>query len=152
MKKKLFIGVLVFAAVSLVTISSIPPWRHAVRGLFLSNEREILATVTTQLTMKEETYTVLKIKQRNQIFVEVYKQTDPQAESVFLTRINLSESRDAFFTFRGQATNLAVSDVDQDGVQEILIPAYDQNMTARLNIYKYDVKTGVFNRMASNEF
>lgn len=151
MKQKLFIGVLVFAAVSLVTISSIPPWRQAARNVFLSNKREILATVTTQLTMKEETYTILKIKQRDQIFVEVYKQTDPQAESVFLTRINLTDHRDAFFTFRGQATNLAVSDVDQDGVQEILIPAYDQNMTARLNIYKYDVKTGTFNRMASNE-
>lgn len=151
MKKKLFIGVLVFAAVSLVTISAIPPWRQAVRGLFLSNSREILAKVTTQLTMKEEIYTILKIKQRDQIFVEVYKQADPMAESNFIARIDLTDHKDAFFTFRGQATNLAVSDVDQDGVQEILIPAYDQSMTARLNIYKYDVKAGTFSRMISNE-
>lgn len=100
--------------------------------------------------MKEETYTILKIRQRDQIFVEVYKQTDPQAEAVFVTRIDLTDRKDAFFNFRGQATNLAVTDIDQDGVQEILIPAYDQDMTARLNIYKFNSTTNTFTRMSSN--
>lgn len=150
MKMKFFIGVLVFAALSLVTISAIPPWRQSVRSLFLSNKREILAKVTTPLTMKEETYLILKIRQKDQVFVEVFKQTDPQAEAVFVTRIDLADRNDAFFNFRGQATNLAVSDIDQDGIQEILIPAYDQDMTARLNIYKFDTATNTFNRMNSN--
>ncbi|MEK6772641.1 MAG: hypothetical protein AABY64_01765 [Bdellovibrionota bacterium] len=150
MKLNSFIIVLVFAAVILAAISAIPPWRQSVRAVLSSDKREILATLVTQLTSKEETYTILKIRQKEQLFVEVYKQADPHAESQFVGRINLNDRKDAFFTFRGQATNLAVSDIDQDGVQEILVPAYDQDMIARLNIFKYNLKTNSFDRMASN--
>ncbi len=150
MKLNSFIIVLVFAAVILAAISAIPPWRQSVRSVLSSDKREILATLVTQLTSKEETYTILKIRQKEQLFVEVYKQADPHAESQFVARINLNDRKDAFFTFRGQATNLAVSDIDQDGVQEVLVPAYDQDMVARLNIFKYNSKTNSFDRMASN--
>ena len=150
MKIKVFMGLLVFAALAMVTISAIPPWRIAIRNALQSDHREILAKVVTPLTGNSEVFTIFKIKQKDQFFVEVYKQTDPQAESVFLTKIILSDKKDAFFNFQGQATNLAVSDIDHDGVQEILVPAYDFDSTARLNIYKFNEKTNSFDRQNSN--
>ncbi len=151
MKFNFFMASLVFAALALVTISAIPPWRQSVRAIFSSEKREILAKITSQLTAKEEIYTLVKIKQKNQIFVEVYRQADPHAVSEFISKIELTDHKDAFFTFQGQATNMAVSDVDQDGIQEVLIPAYDQSMNARLNIYKYDIGTKNFTRMSTSE-
>lgn len=149
MKLNFFISTLIFAALALAAISAIPSWRQSVRSFFSTEERQILAKIVTQLTSKEESFTLVKIKQKDELFVEVYKQSDPQAASSFIGKIELNDRKDAFFNFRGQATNMAVSDIDQDGIQEILIPTYDQDMTARLNIYKYDVKSNNFTRMNS---
>src|SRR5690242_4748105 len=97
MKMRIFIGFLVFAAVTLAALSAIPPWRQAVRSFFISEDREILAKVVTSLTLQPETYTIFKIKQKDQIFVEVYKVVEGHSESEFVGRINLSDKRDAFF-------------------------------------------------------
>ena len=39
---------------------------------------------------------------------------------------------------KGQATNLALKDIDGDNSMEIIVPTYDSNLVAHLNVYKYD--------------
>ena len=53
------------------------------------------------------------------------------------------------FDLKGNTTNLAIMDVDHDGVLELLAPAYDDNLIPRLNIYKYSPQDRSFTRMES---
>ena len=43
-----------------------------------------------------------------------------------------------FFEYRGNSIQLAMSDVDGDGVMEVLAPTFDRQLMAHLNVYYYD--------------
>lgn len=126
----------------MATISAVPPWRQKVRSYFSNENRQILAKITSKMLKGDTTeYTVLKILEGDQLYIEVYTGQD------FLAKIPLSDKKDAFFNFLGSATNLAVNDFDQDGDLEVLVPTYDGSMTPRLNIYKYNRDSKGFDRI-----
>lgn len=152
MKIKLLMLFLLIAAAFSAAVSVIPSWRQKAQEHLLHSDRKILAKVVTQIDLhKPEEFLIFKIQQGDQLFVEVYKQNkaDGQTESQFMTKILLSEKKDAFVNFQGNATNLAVTDMDHDGKQEIIIPSYDNEVTPRLNIYKYNEETQSFDRIRS---
>jgi hypothetical protein len=80
------------------------------------------------------------------LLLEVYDEENPD-ERTLMARIVLPERRDAYFQLRGNATNLGLSDIDNDGTLEIMAPAFDEQMIARLNIYKYNAATRSFDRL-----
>ena len=142
MKINLYLVALILAAVTMATISAVPPWRQTVRSYFSDENRQILAKITSRLVKGDASdFVVLKIMEGDQMHVEVYKNQE------FLAKIPLSDKKDAFFNFLGSATNLAVNDFDQDGDLEILVPTYDGTMTPRLNIYKYNKDSNGFDRI-----
>jgi len=67
--------------------------------------------------------------------------------SNLLAKITLPEKRDGYFQLKGNATNLGLVDVDGDSILEIIAPTFDDQMVARLNIYKFNADTKGFDRM-----
>ncbi len=69
---------------------------------------------------------------------------------MLLDTINLEQERDGYFTFNGQLVSLAIDDIDGDHQVEILAPAFDSQLTAHLNVYKYNAGSKTFQRVTSN--
>lgn len=137
---------LVLVALAVTAIAIIPSWRQGVRDLFTPDTRRILAKVTGDLTGQGMRVTVLKIQTRDSLILEIYDDSKTD-ENPLMTRITLPEKRDAYFQLKGNATNLALADIDNDGLLEIIAPTFDDQMVARLNIYKFNPTTRGFERV-----
>lgn len=133
----------------LVTVVAITPsFRQAVKGYFSQDHRKILAKISGDLTGQGMRVTVLKIQTQENLIIEIYSEENPEV-STLIARIPLPEKRDAYFSLKDNATNLGLADIDDDGILEILVPTFDDQMVARLNIYKFHEDTRSFERFAA---
>lgn len=138
---------LALIAACCITVAVIPSFRAAVRDFFDNSSREIIAKVRGQLSATGPDVTVLKIKNKNTISLEIYS-----TESMTLmAKVPLMEVSDGYFFVKGNATNLALTDVDKDEVSEIVVPTYDDKMVPRLNIFKFNPATQSFDRVNAPE-
>ncbi|MGZ3748375.1 MAG: hypothetical protein ACXWRE_13425, partial [Pseudobdellovibrionaceae bacterium] len=109
-----FLGALLTLALLVTAIAITPSWRQEVRDFFIPEQRHILAKISGNLS-EGLPITVLKIQTRNNLVLEIYSAENPEA-LYLMTRIILPEKRDAYFQLKGNATNLGLVDVDNDGV------------------------------------
>jgi hypothetical protein len=118
-----------------------PGLRSAVRGTFAKDYRSVLSSVHGDLLGNGTDYTIVKVKTRDNLFLEIYDSVK-NGSSHLVSRIDIADKKDGFFSFNGQATNLALDDIDGDGKLEIIVPSFDQNLVGHLNLYRYnqDVK------------
>jgi hypothetical protein len=121
--------------------------RTTIRDTLQPEYRKLLSTVFGDVLGNGTPIRVMKIKTRDGIFLEVYKASNYE----LLQKINLDQKTDGFFTFHGHATNLALTDVDGDDIPEILASGYDENLSAHLNVFRYDRDTHLFHRLM-NEY
>jgi hypothetical protein len=145
-KSILLLFLLAIVALAVTTVALVPSLRQPVRDFFTPEQRTILAKVSGDITGHGLKVTILKIQRRDSLMLEVYNEEHAD-ERTLMARIILPERRDAYFQLRGNATNLGLSDVDNDGTLEIMAPAFDEQMIARLNIYKFNAATRSFDRM-----
>jgi hypothetical protein len=137
------LSVLAFA---LAIVAGIPQLRQKIRNSVIPEGREIVAKIEGSPLLNGPKLSILKIKTRDQFFIEIYRLDD---ELNLIQRIALDEPTDGFFDFRGQYTNLALADLDRNGEFEIVSPMYDRNGTPRLLIFKYNPDILTFERMTS---
>ena len=150
-KEIVLMSVLAVLAMILLTVAIIPNFRNSVKEIFSSSERSILAKVSGNITAEGPRVTVLKIRSKDTLTLEVYSD-DPGQENTLIAKIPLFETKDAYFVVNGNATNLALSDVDNDELMEIVAPTYNEQMVPRLNIFKYNRASKSFDRVnAPNE-
>ena len=143
---------LLLVAITLVTVALIPPFRSAVRDIFVSTERVVLAKSQGILSSDGTQWTVLKIQKGGQISLEIYKSNE-DGHLTLATSLRLEDRKDGHFLFQGNALNLALIDVDKDGINEIVAPTYSDQMVPRLNIFRYNKETDSFDRAtAPDEF
>ena len=141
----IFRCVLTFACIASFVIAFSTPLRNSFRSKFIKQKkvREILATASGDLLSNGSSIKVIKIKTNKGLILEVYGQNknfaQPLIDSLFLPHMT-----DGYFHFRGQATNLALDDVDGDNRLELIAPSFDKNLVAHLNVYKYNLKTQKF--------
>ncbi|WP_374027794.1 hypothetical protein ACES2J_00630 [Bdellovibrio bacteriovorus] len=148
-KEIILMGALSLIAMALTVVAVVPSLRGKVKDAFLSSERKIVAKVDGTLGPYGPKVVVLKIQSRNSLSLEVY---DASAEGLtLLARLPLYENRDGFVLVQGNATNLALTDVDKDGTFEIVAPTYDEQMVPRLNIFRYNPNTKSFDRATAPE-
>lgn len=138
-------AVLAIVAMAVITAAVIPSLRMKVKNSLISADRNIVAKVSGNLTAEGTQVTILKIKSKDSISLEVY--ADSLEGQTLMTKIPLAESRDGYFLLQGNATNLAITDVDDDGNQEIVAPTYDDQMIPRLNIFRYNSATKSLDRV-----
>ncbi len=143
--------IIVLSLLVLITtlFAVVPKWRNQVREILISSQRKIIAKASASLTPDGPHVTVLKIKESGQIHLEVYKaDSEGDGQPSLMTRLDLPQGRDGYFVFQGNATNLVLSDMDKDGALDIIAPTFDEQMTARLHVYRYDRVIQSFTRMS----
>lgn len=148
--RSLVIGLLSTFALVLVAVAVVPSLRSKAKAWVFDDRRHLLATAAGRLTLDGPDITVLKVIQAEKLYLEVYKMEPGNETMALMAKLPLPENQDAFFTFQGNATNLALGDLDGDGTLEILAPTFNAEMTARLNVFKYDPESGSFDRLNSD--
>ena len=91
-------------------------------------------------------FTVAKVKTRDNIYLEIF-QTLASGAPRLVERIEIPEARDAYFNFNGQASNLAIQDLNGDGRPEILSPSFDRNLVGRLDAFEYQQGLNEFRKV-----
>jgi hypothetical protein len=108
-----------------------------------TNQREVLATITAPLSEGGAQVKVVKIRTPQALILEVFE-TGENTSGSLLQHIELPDKRDGYFTFNGEATNLAIDDIDGDNQAEIIVPSFDENLVAHLNIFRFQSETRQF--------
>ena len=122
-----------------------PEVRSSLRSSVIKDFRMVVSTAHGDLLGNGHELTVAKVRTRDAMYIEVY---EPRADGGqrLVERIELPDKKDGYFNFNGQATNLAIDDIDGDGRPEILVPSFDQNLVGHLNIYRYNQGSSTFQR------
>lgn len=123
-------------AMALLVVVSVPNLRKTVSEFFQSDKREVLAKATADFNGEGLRFTVMKIAYKGSILVEVFPYGDWQEEKEMIDRHQISNAKDAHFNFQNSSTNLALVDIDNDAILEILVPTYDWQQNPRLNVFK----------------
>lgn len=140
MLNKLFWPVLVLFQICAVLIVFHPDASEWIRDHLKPKSRQILSSVETHFADDGDAYHILKIRQNNQIALEVYK-ADPTGSLEFLDKAGLQYPHDAFFNFHGEMSNLAVSNLDSMGAFQVFVPSFDKDFVGHLNVYQFDKST-----------
>lgn len=111
--------------------------RESIRDFILHDQRKILAKAVGDLSGHHDSFTVLKVKTRDSLAIEVYQNFDNGNKTDFRGRYILPEKRDGYFTFQSNAVSLILMDVNVDGSMEILTSAYDENMVPRMHVLHF---------------
>lgn len=139
--------VLGLAVLGVSVVASVPSWRDSVRARFQGPYRQVLAKARGDLTGRGLVVSVVKLKTQDGIQVEIYERGLDTDSETLLARLKFDERRDGHFNIRGQATNLALMDLDGDGLLEVIVPVYDENLIPRLHVFRFDPHGKVFVRM-----
>jgi hypothetical protein len=131
-------SILISVSVGLAAINLNENLRTTLREHLLPNRREVLAKAQGDLVGDGRAFTVLKVKTREALVVEVFENNPTTGDSLFRTRAILPEKREGLFTYKGHTTNLLLLDVDNDKAQEIIVPSFDENLVPRVHIFKFN--------------
>jgi hypothetical protein len=113
------------------------PTRARLKKILVPEFRTIISKLEGDISGEGHQTTILKIKTQEGLLIEIYdrnKNTPP----VLMDRIALKDKRDAAFILRGEAVSLALEDVDQDHTPEIIVPTFDRDLVAHLQIIKFN--------------
>lgn len=147
--EKIWIIALTAVMMAMTTVAVVPGLRTKAKALIQSDSRHVLAKISGKATTDSPRFTILKISDPDGLSLEIYTLEEETGKMILTSKLRLEEKRDAFFSFQGNATNLAFTDIDGDGVLEIVAPTYDEQMVARLNVFKYNPDSKSFDRMVS---
>jgi len=111
---------------------------NSVRHLFenTTEERKILSKVFTEYDHKS--YVILKIKINNAVELEIYEKNNPDNSQLLKQKFILNDDSEAFLMVNSSALNLALIDVNKDGLLDIVCPTVDKNGNSRLNVFQYN--------------
>jgi len=136
-------------AILIGVISLNRDWSRSIRTSLLSQERVLISTAVGDILGDGTPVEVAKVKTPDGIIIEIYA-PGPNGSRVLLDKLPLDQERDGYFTFNGQLVSLAIDDIDGDNQVEILAPAFDQQLTAHLNVFKYNPGSKSFQKVTSN--
>ena len=146
---KILVSILGFVSLALIIVLSITSWRNHFREFFLNESPMVLSTIQKDYFEDGRTIVFAKVKTTKGLFIHIYEKVS-EGFPKSLANIRLPDNTDGFFHYRGQATNLALEDLDGDGRPEILAPTFDVNQVAHLNVYTYNSATEQFEPLPPN--
>ncbi|MCB0350437.1 MAG: hypothetical protein KDD38_04585 [Bdellovibrionales bacterium] len=120
----------------------IPEARVGLREFFSPPERKILSVASGRI-FPDNSGRVVKLFTPKGLVLEIFSLGENQNEQL-IDRIELTDKRDAHIQFQGRATNLALKDMDNDQVFEIIAPSYDSSLIPKLNIFRFNKSSNRF--------
>lgn len=138
-RMKLLLQLMLFVAVISASLISVfhKDIRKSIKKSFQGETRAVLSVVVGDVLGNGKPTKVVKVKSENGILIEIYDAPINGARKLLHT-LTIADPHDGYFHLNGTATNLALKDVDNDNVVDIIAPSFDSNMVAHLNVYKYD--------------
>jgi hypothetical protein len=151
----ILILILGLVATALAITNVVQPLRQVIREKILGTDRNVLGKTEGDLSGKGDYYLIAKVHSTDTLSLEIYRVksigSSNNKDLAFEGRMILPEKRDAYLNFHGRQTNLALTDIDNDGTLEILAPTFDENLIPRLNVYKFDIPTSTFIKLSSDQ-
>jgi hypothetical protein len=112
-------------------------------------QRSILAKIFT--SYDEINYVIFKIRTEDGVDMEIYEKDPSTYFQKLKQKFSFPDDKDAFLMVDGNSISLALSDVDQNGIMDIVMPTVDQYGLSRLNIFKYDSDLKQFSQSVDSE-
>lgn len=138
-KKQILLGFIILGFLSInFTLVFNKKLKAQIYNLAHSPFRELKGIVVSNFK-KNEPIKIIKIKTNEGLFLEVYSAKKSSIQT-FFTKIKLPDSNDGYFQFSSKSSNLALSDINQDGIPDIIAVSFDKNQKGHLNIYNFDYK------------
>ena len=147
-KSILFFILLAFLFAGLTVI---PAVRTKLQALLNTQQRVVLAKISGYFSAEQNHYLILKVKDAAGLQIEVYEQSTEPNSQIFKQKFDLSEDSDSYVTLDKNSTNLALQDVDQDGNLDIVTPSVDRNGNLRLNTFRFNSESKLFEPYTKQE-
>lgn len=126
-----------------------PEVRTAIKGRLKPEDRSVLSVALAQFETGIP-YRIVKVRTSTGIQLEIYR--SPQDSRLnMVDRVDLASHKDAFFSFSGGTTNLAVDDINGDGRPEIIVPTLDSQLVAHLAVFQFDTETKKLKRLLPDD-
>lgn len=138
-------------ALVLAILASTPSVRLYFQSKFTAPDRIILSKVSGYIQAAQKQYLVFKVKEGHGLSIEVYEVSEKGDSQTLKQKFNLEDDSDSYVMIDKNTTNLALSDVDQDGSLEIIAPSVDRNGNSRLNTFKFDPNLNSFSPMVKSQ-
>ena len=130
-------GLLIAAFLFSLVSALHPGLRSKIRHVVARDYRSVLSTVHGDLLGDGTDLTVVKVKTRDSMFLEIYSSL-ADGRTHLVSKLEMADKKDGYFSFNGQAANLALEDVHGEGRLAIIAPSFDQNLVGHLNIFRYN--------------
>jgi hypothetical protein len=145
---------LIAAMAVVAIIAAILSSNQTVRNYFSpasngTTQRSILAKIFT--SYDDVNYVIFKIRTDEGIEVEVYEKDQATFFQKLKQKFSFPDDKDAFLMVDGNSISLALSDVDQNGIMDIVVPTVDQYGLSRLNVFKYNSELKQFSQSIDGE-
>lgn len=114
-----------------------------------SGQRSILAKIFT--SYDDINYVIFKIRTHEGIEIEIYEKDPTTYFQKLKQKFSFPDDKDAFLMVDGNSISLALSDVDQNGMMDIVMPTVDQYGLSRLNVFKYNSDLKQFSQSVDSE-
>jgi hypothetical protein len=114
-----------------------------------TEKRSILAKIFT--SYDDINYVIFKIRTEAGITIEIYEKDPVTYFQKLKQKFSFPDDKDAFLMVDGNSVSLALSDVDQNGIMDIVMPTVDQYGLSRLNVFKYDSELKQFSQSVDSE-
>ena len=122
------------------------PLRVKIQSTVLPNKDQLLSVIYGDISGSGNVIKVLKYKTKTGIRVEFLEQGMDGSRRL-IAKKEIPHPYNGFFEYRGNSVQLAMGDVNGDGIMEIMAPSFDRNLIAHLNVYYYDQKQGDFYKL-----
>lgn len=149
--KKLQVFFLTIAA-SATALAFYPDSRYYLHEKLQTNQRKVLGFLHIDLTGLGDRVDLVKVRLGNDISLEVYFYENQNSAPTEIKRTVLPNHTDAHMDFRSRVTNLAVTDINQDGVLDIVVPTADENLVPRLSVFSIDPETRTLRQLDAQDF
>lgn len=146
--QKKIIFLFLILAMTFAALTLVPEVRNRLNSLFKSEHRNILAKITGYFSTEQTQLLILKVKDVTGLQIEIYEIESANGAQKFKQKFDLSEDADSYVTIDKNSTNLALQDVDQDGNLDIIAPSVDRSGNLRLNTYRFNAETKLFEPFA----
>lgn len=111
-------------------------------------ERQILSTLETNLNIKSKLYRVIKIQQAKDLWLEFY---DLKEKERLVAKFKLPSRLDGQMYVNKKTSNLFASDLDDDGVFEVVSPTFNIELEPHIHAFKYSLENGNFSQIPPEE-
>lgn len=143
-KKNDFLTIgLVIGLMATLIVALTPGLRKKLKSYTFLSKNHVLSSIESNIFNSNDLYKIVKVRRAQSIDVEIFKKNENRAYERFQL-ISLPNTRDAYFEFGSQTLNLAIQDMDDDGVAEIIVPVFNEANQSFLAIYKYNIIANKF--------